>query len=165
MLIYITAPPPTKHKNHPLPPSSCVTSSSPLAALLPHVAPALFVCLSVRLFVWLVVVSSLCPLSLLPVPLRCHATSLHCIAFLDVPLVSLLSSCPIVALLRRHILSRISLCPLCLIVASSRCISYCHGSFCLVALLVLSSLSCRCVASCSSRIVSCSVMTSLSRFG
>jgi hypothetical protein len=54
-------------KNHPLPPSPRVTSS-PLAASLPYVAPALFVCSSVRLFLWLVVASSLCPLLSRPVP-------------------------------------------------------------------------------------------------
>ena len=81
----------------------CVTSSSPLAALSRHVPPALFVCLSVRLFVWLVVALSLCPMLLLPVPLHCHATSLYCVTSLVVPLVLLLSGRRVVASSRRPI--------------------------------------------------------------
>ena len=87
MLIYITAPPQQKtHKNHLPPPSPHVTSS-PLAPSLPQIAPALFVSPSIRLFVWLVVTSSLCPLSLCPILSRCHTTSMHCISSLVVPLV------------------------------------------------------------------------------
>jgi hypothetical protein len=73
-------------KNHPLPPSPCV-ASSPLAASSPHIAPALFVCSSVHLFLWLVVASSLCPLSLRPVPSRRRATSLRYVSSLVVRLV------------------------------------------------------------------------------
>jgi len=63
MLIYLqNRPPQEAQKNHPPPPSPRVTSS-PLAASLPHVAPALFVCSPVCLFLWLVDASSLCPLS------------------------------------------------------------------------------------------------------
>ncbi len=53
------------------PPSPRLATSSP------HVAPALFVCLSIRLFIWLVVALSLCPLSSsIPIPSHCHATLL-----------------------------------------------------------------------------------------
>ncbi len=96
-------PPPNKtQKNHPPPPSPCVMSSSPLAASLPHVAPALFVCGCCVVSLPLVVTSR-------PVALPCHATSLRCVASLIVPLVSLL--------LRRRVLG--SLRPR--VLASSRC--------------------------------------------
>ena len=74
MVIYITAPPKNKQPKkiirclHPL-------ASRPPPASSPHVAPALFDRSSVRLYVWLVVASSLCPLSSRPVPSLCHATS------------------------------------------------------------------------------------------
>ena len=54
------------------PPSPLLATSSP------HVSPALFVCSFIGLFVWLVVLLSLCPLfSRIPIPLHCHATSLQ----------------------------------------------------------------------------------------
>ena len=106
MLIYITAPPPTKHKKiiprlHPL--ASCLLHLWPCRCLTLHLlflVVHLFICCSfvVRLFVWLVVALSLCPLLSLLIPSHCHATSLRCVASLVVPLVSLLLSCCIVAL-------------------------------------------------------------------
>jgi hypothetical protein len=90
-------------KNHPPPPSPRA-ASSPLAASSPHVAPALFVCSSVCLFLWLVVASSLCPLSSRPIPYRRRATSLRYVLCLVVRLVVVqlsrcrVSSCLIVLL-------------------------------------------------------------------
>ena len=75
---------------NPLPPSPCVTSS-PLATSSP---PALFVHSSVRLFVWLVVALSLCPL-LSPSHPHCVATPCRCTASCCHPshLVVIESSC------------------------------------------------------------------------
>ena len=154
-MIYITPPPNKTHKNHPPPPSPRIMSSSPLAVLLPHVAPALFLCLSVHLFVWLVVALSLCPLSLLPILLRRHTTSLRCVASLVVPLVlSSLHHC-VAALSRRRIIttSRRRVVPSlrCRIDASSRC-------------RVVASSRCRVVASSHRRVVessSCCIIASL----
>ena len=85
---------------NPPPPSPCVTSS-PLATSSPHVPPALFVLSSVRLFVWLVVALSLCPL-LSPSHPHCVATPCCCAASCCRPshLVVIESSC-------RCILSRL----------------------------------------------------------
>jgi hypothetical protein len=109
-------------KNHPPPPSPRV-ASSPLAASSPHVTPALFVCLSVCLFLWLVVASSLCPLSLRPFPSRRRATSLHYVPSLVVPLVIVESS-------RRCVSSRLVVvsCPLTQLVAPALfdCCVYCR---------------------------------------
>jgi hypothetical protein len=74
MVIYITAPPNKKPYKiicllHPL-------ASRPPPESSPHVAPDLFVWSSVCLFLWLVVASSLCPLSSRPIPSRRRATSL-----------------------------------------------------------------------------------------
>ena len=94
-------------KKHPPPPSPRV-ASSPLAASLPHIAPALFVCSSVRLFLWLVVASSLCPLLSRPIPSRCCATS---------RLLPSVSSSP-----RRHVVASSNL------VSLRRCIAPCDAS-------------------------------------
>ncbi len=75
-------------KNHPPPPSPRVASS------------ALFVCSSVRLFLWLVVVSSLCPLLSRPVPSCRRAMLLHYVLSLVVRLV-------VVESLRRCVSSRL----------------------------------------------------------
>jgi hypothetical protein len=93
MLIYITAPPNKK-------PKKIISRLHPLASRL-HLLPrrhltshplCLFVCSSVRLFLWLVVASSLCPLSSCPVPSRRRATSLRYVLSLVVPLVVIESS-------------------------------------------------------------------------
>jgi hypothetical protein len=78
-------------KNHPPPPSPRI-AYSPLAASSPHVAPALFVGSSVCLFLWLVVASSLCPLSSRPVQSCRRATSLRYDSSLVVRLVVVESS-------------------------------------------------------------------------
>ena len=86
MVIYITAPPNNKQPKkiirrlHPL-------ASRPPPASSPHVAPALFVWSSVCLFLWLVVVSSLCPLLSRPVPSRRRATLFRYVSALEVRLV------------------------------------------------------------------------------
>ena len=85
MVIYITAPPNNKQPKkiirrlHPL-------ASRPPPASSPHVAPALFVWSSVCLFLWLVVVSSLCPLLSRPVPSRPRAMSFRYVSSLVVRL-------------------------------------------------------------------------------
>ena len=78
---------------NPPPPSPCVTSS-PLATSSP---PALFVHSSVRLFVWLVVALSLCPLLSPSHPIASPHQSLHCILSLVVPLISSSLSLRVVA--------------------------------------------------------------------
>jgi hypothetical protein len=67
-------------------------ASRPPPASSPHVAPALFVWLSVCLFLWLVVASSLCPLLSRPIPSRRRATSFHYVSSLVVRLVVVESS-------------------------------------------------------------------------
>jgi hypothetical protein len=62
-------------------------ASSPLATSSPHAAPALFVCSSVHLFLWLVVTLSLCPLSSRPVPSCRRAKLLRYVSSLVVHLV------------------------------------------------------------------------------
>ena len=171
MLIYITTPLQQTHKKIIRPPSPRVTSS-PLAASSPHVAPALFVRSSVRLFIWLVVASSLCPLSLHPFPLHRHATS-----FAASRLSSSLSSSfeslsrRVVASLRHRVSSRLVVvsCHLTHLVMPALfdcCVVALHlvvtASFCLVVLLVAS--SCHRVASRSSPVTSRSIVISLSHF-
>ena len=99
-MIYIAAPPNKTQKIirrlHPL--ASCPLHLLPRRCLTSH-----------PLCLFVVVASSLCPLSSFPISSRRHATLLRCVASLIVPLVSLL--------LRRRVLG--SLRPR--VLASSRC--------------------------------------------
>ena len=138
MLIYLhNRPPQQSTKNHPPPPSPHITSS-PLAASSPHLAPALFVCSSIRLFIWLVVASSLCPLLSCPVLSRRRATLLRCVLSL---IVSASHRHRVVAALRHHVSSRLVdvSCPLTHLVSPALfdcCVVTLHlvitASFCLV---------------------------------
>ncbi len=139
-------PPQQNTKNQPPLPSPCVTSSSPLAVSLPHVAPTLFVCSSICLFVCLVVASSLCPLSLLLVPLCCHAMSLCCVASLVIPLVSLTSR-------RRVVVSS-----RCCVVASRLTLSFYHPP---LTHLVMPTLFDCCVVVLHLVVMACSVLLSI----
>ncbi len=82
-------PPNKTQKNHPPPPSPHVMSSSHLAALSPHAAPALFVC-GCRII----------SLPLLVIPLRRHTTLLRCNVSLVIPLVLSSLSHRVIASLR-----------------------------------------------------------------
>ena len=94
MVIYITAPPKNKQPKkiirrlHPL-------ASRPPPASSPHVAPALFVWSSVCLFLWLVVVLSLCPLLSPSHPIASphHVVALHLVSCRPSHLVVIESSC------------------------------------------------------------------------
>jgi hypothetical protein len=107
MVIYITAPPNKK-------PQKIIRRLHPLTLRL-HLLPrrpltlhplCLFVCLSVCLFLWLVVASSLYPLSSRPIPSHRRAMSLRYISSLVVRLVVVKSSCPrVVASSRRRVVA------------------------------------------------------------
>jgi hypothetical protein len=70
--------PQQKAQKKTLPPSPRA-ASSPLAALSPHIVPALFVCSSICLSIWLVVGVISLPLSSRPVLSCCRVISLRCV--------------------------------------------------------------------------------------
>ena len=116
MVIYITAPPNKK-------PKKIIRRLHPLASRLHLLPRRRLTSHPLCLFLWLVVASSLCPLSSRPIPSRRRATSLRYVSPLVAPLVVVeLSRCRVSS--RLHVVSR----PLTQLVTPALfdCCVYCH---------------------------------------